>query len=78
MKLDGFGWTLQDDAEAFTMPEWKQQIMDFLKSNPSVTPMQLSEAYGIDPNTAQKHLYRLMKEGTIRKTGFGTYGLPEE
>ena len=78
MKLDGFGWTLQDDAEAFTMPEWKRQILDFLKDNLSVTPLQLSEAYGLNINTARQNLSRLMKEGMIRKTGFGTYGLPEE
>ena len=72
MKLDGFGWTLQDDAEAFTMPEWKRQILDFLKSNPSVTPVQLSEATSIPLNTAQQHLRRLAKEGAIKKTGYGT------
>ena len=27
---------------------------------------------------AKKNLQRLMKEGQIRKTGYGTYGLPEE
>lgn len=78
MKLDGYGWVLQEDAEAFTIPEWKRQVLDFLKDNPSVTPMQLSTAYGIDAKTAQKHLYRLVKEGTIHKKGFGTYGLPED
>lgn len=77
MKLDGYGWILQDDAEAFTMPEWKRQVLDFLKDNPSVTPMQLSTAYGLDAKTAQKHLYRLVKEGTIRKEGYGTYKLPD-
>ena len=78
MKLDGYGWTLQDDAEAFTMPEWKRQILDFLKNNPSVSPIQLSQAFGLNINTARQNLARLMKEGLIRKTGFGTYGLPEE
>ena len=77
MKLDGYGWVLQDDAEIFTMPEWKRQVLDFLKDNPSVTPMQLSTAYGLDAKTAQKHLYRLVKEGTIRKEGYGTYKLPD-
>ena len=77
MKLDGYGWILQDDAEAFTIPEWKRQVLDFLKANPSVTPMQLSTAYGLDAKTAQKHLYRLVKEGTIRKEGYGTYKLPD-
>ena len=77
MKLDGYGWVLQDDAEAFTIPEWKRQVLDFLKDNPSVTPMQLSTAYGLDAKTAQKHLYRLVKEGTIRKEGYGTYKLPD-
>ena len=78
MKLDGYGWTLQDDAEAFTMPEWKRQIMDFLKVHGTVTPIQLSEAVNIPLNTAQQHLRRLAKEGSVKKTGYGTYGLPEE
>ena len=78
MKLDGYGWTLQDDAEAFTMPEWKRQILDFLKNNTSVTPIQLSDAYGLNIKTAQGNLQRLLKEGLIRKTGYGQYGLPEE
>ncbi|MBR1614076.1 MAG: AAA family ATPase, partial [Treponema sp.] len=78
MKLDGFGWTLQDDAEAFTMPEWKRQILDFLKEHDSVTPMQLSGAYGLDTKTAQKNLYRLVKENVIQKIGFGTYALPQK
>ena len=78
MKLDGFGWILQDEAEAFTLPEWKRQILDYLKNNPSVTPMQLSEAYRLKLNTAQSNLIRLVKEGVIRKIGFGTYGLAAE
>ena len=78
MKLDGFGWTLQDDAEAFTMPEWKRQIIDFLKENPSVTPIQLSEAHGLEPKTAQKNLDRLAKEKLIKKIGRGIYALSEK
>lgn len=78
MKLDGYGWTLQGEAEDFTMPEWKSQIMAFLKDNPSITPMQLSDAYGLNINTARQNLLRLTKEGTIKKTGYGTYGLRGE
>ncbi len=77
MKLDGFGWVLQGDADDF-IPEWKKQILDFLKENISVTPMQLADFYGLDAKTAQKNLQRLAKEGQILKTGYGTYGLPEE
>lgn len=78
MKLDGYGWTLQGEAEEFTMPEWKRQILDYLKENPSVTPIQLAQVYGLDAKTAQKNLARLMQDGTIQKTGRGTYGLPED
>ena len=78
MKLDGFGWQLIGEAEEFTMPEWKSQILNFLKDNPSVTLMQLSDAYGLNISTAKMNLSRLVKEGLIRKTGYGTYGLPEE
>ena len=75
MKLENYGWILQEDAENFTMPEWKRQILDFLKENISVSPMQLSEKYNIDHKTAQKNLHRLVKEGLIKKVGYGTYGL---
>lgn len=71
MKLDGYGWTLQGEAEEFTMPEWKRQILDYLKENPSVTPIQLAQVYGLDAKTAQKNLARLMQDGTIQKTGRG-------
>lgn len=78
MKLDGFGWYLLGEAEGMPMPEWKSQIIAFLKDHNSITPMQLSQAYNMDAKTAQKNLQRLVKEGLIRKTGYGTYGLPEE
>ena len=78
MKLDGFGWLLLGEAEGMPLPEWKSQILAFLKDNSSITPMQLEEACGISRETAKKNLQRLAKEGLIRKTGYGTYGLPEE
>lgn len=77
VKLDGYGWTLQGEAEEFTTPEWKRQILDFLKDNPTITPIQLATKYNLDAKTAQKNLYRLVKEGLIRKSGYGTYELTE-
>lgn len=73
MKLDGFGWVLQGDAEQFTMPEWKRQILDYLKENESVTPAALATALNLNINTAQQNLRRLAKDGEIRKEGYGTY-----
>ncbi len=73
----GYGWMLQGDADDFTMPAWKKQILDFLKENPTVSPMQLMEKYSISHNAARTNLYRLAKEGLIVKTGYGTYSLPE-
>ncbi len=78
MKLDGFGWTLMGEGEGMPIPEWKSQILAFLKDNPSITPMQLAQAYGLPIKTAQGNLLRLMKEGTIKKTGHGKYEIPEE
>ena len=75
MKLDGFGWILQDEAEAFTLPEWKRQILDYLRNNPSVTPMQLADTANISHDAAKKNLQRLLKEGLIKKTGYGVYEL---
>ena len=75
MKLDGYGWLLLGEATDLTMPEWKLQIINFLKEHGTVTPMQLSEALGITINAAQKNLQRAFKNGDIRRQGYGTYSL---
>lgn len=73
MTLDGFGWVLQGEAEEFTMPEWKRQILDFLKEHDTVTPAELATAYNLTPKTAQNNLRKLLQEGRIEKIGYGTY-----
>ena len=75
LKLDGFGWYLQDEVEDFILPTWKKQVVDFLKEHGSVTPKELAEGYDIAPKTAQKNLQRMEKEGIIRKTSRGQYEL---
>ena len=75
MRLDGFGWLLEGDAEDFTMPEWKKQILDYLKEHENITPMELSQTFSLEPKTAQKNLSRLLKDGTLKKEGYGTYKL---
>ena len=75
VKLDGYGWTLQGEAEQFTTPEWKRQILDFLKNNPTITPIQLADTANISHDAAKKNLQRLLKEGVIKKTGWGVYEL---
>ena len=75
LQLDGFGWTLREDAVEFTMPKWKREIVDYLKGNNSVTPMILSQALNIPINTAQTNLIRLLKDGTLKKSGYGSYVL---
>ena len=73
MRLDGFGWVLEGEAEDFTMPTWKKQILDYLKEHDTVTPQELSKALNLNPNTAQQNLRKLLKDGTLTKTGYGTY-----
>ncbi len=75
MQLDGFGWTLVGEAENFTMPEWKRQIVNYLKEHNSVTPMELSEAVNISIEAAQKNLQRMLKEGQIKRVDRGKYEL---
>ena len=77
LELDGFGWVLKGDAAEFTTPEWKRNILNFLKGHNSVTPMQLSQDLDIELKTAQTNLRRLEKEGTLKKIGYGTYALTE-
>lgn len=78
LKLDAFGWTLQGEANDFTMPEWKRQILDFLKENYTISPMQLAEIAGIPVTRARVNLSRLAKEGVIVKASYGTYKLPDK
>ena len=75
MRLDGYGWVLQGDAEQFTMPDWKRQILDYLKEHDTVSPMLLSQAVNISIEAAKKNLQRLLKEGAIARIGHGTYTL---
>ena len=78
MHLDGFGWVLDGDAELFTMPEWKRQILDYLKEHNSVSPKDLAENFNMNINTAQQNLRRLVKEGALIKSGYGTYQLADK
>ena len=78
LKLDGFGWCLEENEEAFVLPTWKKQILDFLKQNPTIAPLQLAQEYNISVKTAQKNLTRLAKEGLIIKSGYGQYSLPDQ
>lgn len=77
MTLDGFGWVLQGDAEQFTMPEWKRQILDYLKEHGTSSPMELSEMLNVNAGTMRKNLQRLVQEGYIQKVGFGSYSIKE-
>ncbi len=75
LKLDGFGWYLDAEAEEFTMPAWKKQIVDYLKEHESVTPSELSEVLGLSLSNAKQSLRRLEKAGELKKTGYGKYSL---
>ena len=75
MKLDGFGWVLQGEAEQFTMPEWKRQIVNYLKEHGKSSPSELSEVLNVNAGTMRKNLQRLVQEGLIEKVGFGSYNL---
>ena len=75
LTLDGFGWSLDGEAEAFTLPEWKKQIVDYLKDHATITPIELAQAYNMNVNTARSNLQRLFKEGKLEKTGRAQYAL---
>ncbi len=76
LKLDGFGWYLEGEAEEFTTPAWKKQIFDYLKEHESVTPMELSSGLGLSDSNAKQSLRRLEKSGELKKVGYGKYSLP--
>ena len=75
MKLDGFGWYLEGDAEEFNMPSWKKLILDYLKEHEKLTPMQLSDEAGITIEAAKKQLQRAFNEGLIKRIEHGVYVL---
>ena len=75
MRIDRFGWVLEGDAELFTMPEWKRQIIDYLKEHGEVTPMSLSQGLNLPIEAARKQLQRLANEGYIKKSGYGKYSI---
>ena len=75
MRIDRFGWFLEGEAELFTMPEWKRQILDYLKEHEIISPAKLAEVCNMNINTAQQNLRRLVKDGTLTKSGYGTYAL---
>lgn len=75
LKLDGFGWFLEGDAEEFYMPSWKKTILEFLKENEKITPMQLSDKAGITLEAAKKQLQRAANDGLIKRIEHGVYVL---
>ncbi|MBR0035645.1 MAG: AAA family ATPase [Synergistaceae bacterium] len=75
LKLDGFGWCLDAEAETFVLPVWQKQILDYLKDHPTITPIELMQAYNINENTARSNLQRLFKEGKLEKIGRAQYKL---
>ena len=75
LRLDNFGWYLQEEADSFILPTWQTQILNFIKEHGSVTPAELASGFNLNINTAQGNLRRMEKEGRIRKSGYGKYEL---
>lgn len=55
------------------LPSW-QQILSALATEP-LSPREITDATGINPNTVRVYLGRLVSEGRIRKLPDGRYGL---
>ena len=75
LRLDGFGWFLEGDAELFTMPEWKRNIINYIKEHGTCTPNEIVQAFNLNLNTVYSNLSRLLREGILSKNGRGTYEL---
>ena len=75
LTLDGFGWCLDENAEAFILPTWQKQILDYFKRHQTITPIELAQAYNMNVNTARSNLQRFYKEGKLEKTGRAQYTL---
>ena len=77
LRLDGFGWVLEGDAELFTMPEWKRNIINYIKEHGTCTPMDLAVGLTLNINTIKTQLTRLLKDSILEKTGRGTYKIKQ-
>ena len=75
MKLDGFGWFLEGNAEEFNMPDWKKQILEYLQSHEKITPMQLSDYANITIEAARKRLMRIAEDHIVKRVEHGVYML---
>ena len=73
MRIDRFVWFIEGDAELFTIPEWKFQIVNHLKELETISPMELYQFIYFSIDAAKKNLSRLSKEGITKRIGHGTY-----
>lgn len=80
MKLDGFGWKMEDSPNAvMQLPIWKSRIIDYLNDHETITPAQLSEYGGINIETAKKHLQRGVECFLVKRIDHGVYAsFPED
>lgn len=84
MKLDSntMTWGFLGDAKDVKSTDNKQKLYDAIKgAGEALSPKELEEATGMDGGYIRKTLAVLMKEGGIKKQGWGKYiysGDPEE
>ncbi|MBQ7214839.1 MAG: AAA family ATPase, partial [Synergistaceae bacterium] len=78
LKLDGFGWLLEESVETFILPEGERKIFEYLKEHEKVSPLELSNVLQMNINTAKTNLTKLLKRGLVVKVGYGTYSLKKE
>ncbi len=78
MKLDGFGWRIEKDAnETMQVDKWKAEIIDYLQApeneKHTITPKQLSEYVGITIEAAKKRLQRGVECLLLKRIEHGVY-----
>ena len=57
----------QAGGQAEQLTERQQEVLELIRTNPSISRNQLSEKLGINPSAIQKHIDSLKKKGIISR-----------
>ena len=71
---DHIGWVQLGDAEEYRQSLERQEIITFMRdSGEAVSPKQVASAIGRKDNAVSVMMYRMVKDGTLSKEGYGKY-----
>ena len=75
MQLDQFGWTLLGEAGPVAAENWREELMNLIKSRGTLSANEYNEIKNISYDTARSRLRKLEAAKKIVKSGLRTYSL---